>query len=223
MSEYIKLAKKCGATLLETVTTNGLPCYGITRPELIAYSEALRAKDKEEIEVIDKLLAEQYKVIDAIPPCILHGNRCVPHAIEWVSEAKIVIGRQEKLEGEHLENVQKLIAYNKQLQFQLAATQLVVEQMREALETTCNEIDSLEGRDNSCNPSYGTSEYRKILALQVNTDALRKHDVGVITKFKRELSSIQEDASCLCTTCWQHAERLAGKAINELRATKKEN
>jgi len=51
--------------------------------ELNAQIEALA----KEIKVDDELLAERDRLLDAIPACEAHGNRCVPHAIEWVRAA----------------------------------------------------------------------------------------------------------------------------------------
>lgn len=48
-------------------------------------AEARIAELEEEVAVDDKLLATQYRLMDAIPGCELHGNRCVPHAVEWVT------------------------------------------------------------------------------------------------------------------------------------------
>ena len=36
----------------------------------------------------EHLLAERQRVLEAIPECPLHGNNCVPHAIEWI-ESKV--------------------------------------------------------------------------------------------------------------------------------------
>ena len=47
---------------------------------------------KKDLAVTEKLLAEQHRVIDAIPPCPAHGNRCVPHAIEWIERVKTLGG-----------------------------------------------------------------------------------------------------------------------------------
>jgi hypothetical protein len=51
--------------------------------ELNAQIEALA----KEIKVDDELLAERDRLLDAIPACEAHCNRCVPHAIEWVRAA----------------------------------------------------------------------------------------------------------------------------------------
>lgn len=49
--------------------------------------ENLRA----ELKVTDQLLNERMRVMEAIPECESHGSNCVPHAIEWVEEAKKVM------------------------------------------------------------------------------------------------------------------------------------
>jgi len=40
----------------------------------------------EELRVTDELLNERNKVMNAIPPCPMHGHQCVPHALEWIKE-----------------------------------------------------------------------------------------------------------------------------------------
>lgn len=44
---------------------------------------------KKELEITDYLLAENKKVLDAIPQCPIHGN-CNPHAIEWIEKMKLI-------------------------------------------------------------------------------------------------------------------------------------
>lgn len=41
---------------------------------------------REEIEVTDKILAERTRVLEAVPPCDLHGSLCIPHALDWVAD-----------------------------------------------------------------------------------------------------------------------------------------
>lgn len=41
---------------------------------------------EEEVAVDNKLLAERDRLLDAIPACSAHGDKCIPHAIEWVRE-----------------------------------------------------------------------------------------------------------------------------------------
>ena len=91
MIEYIELAKKCGMSVGSAKTIEGKLCYYITEDQLTAYSEALRAKDKEEIANL-RLVAIDNK--------------------DWFDVLKIDFDKQKE---------------------ELAATQLVVEQMREAL------------------------------------------------------------------------------------------
>lgn len=53
--------------------------------------EALKAQVAElteELAVVNKLLDERNRVMDAIPPCPEHGPQCVPHAMQWVSTMK---------------------------------------------------------------------------------------------------------------------------------------
>ena len=41
---------------------------------------------REEIDIDDKLLANCNRVLDAIPPCPVHGIRCISHAMEWIEK-----------------------------------------------------------------------------------------------------------------------------------------
>lgn len=50
-------------------------------------SKKTKADLEKELEVTDQLLAERDRLLEAIPPCPIHG-KCVPHAIEWVEEQK---------------------------------------------------------------------------------------------------------------------------------------
>jgi len=43
---------------------------------------------KKELETTDKLLEESNTVLKAIPECPVHGDRCIPHAIEWVNRVR---------------------------------------------------------------------------------------------------------------------------------------
>jgi hypothetical protein len=67
-----------------------------------------------EVEVDDKLLTEQDRLLDAIPACEAHGNQCVPHAIEWVRAAKDladlrkVIDRLQAILAEYAETIDAL-------------------------------------------------------------------------------------------------------------------
>lgn len=59
----------------------------------------------EDLEVIveadNRLLTEYYRVMDVIPECLAHGNRCVPHATEWIRRVitlgKIITKTEEKI------------------------------------------------------------------------------------------------------------------------------
>jgi len=48
-----------------------------------ALEESLRLA-RQHVAVDEQLLAERDRLLDAIPECATHGNRCVPNAIEWV-------------------------------------------------------------------------------------------------------------------------------------------
>jgi hypothetical protein len=45
---------------------------------------------REENAVLNALLKERQKVLDAIPPCPTHGE-CVPHALGWITRAKSIL------------------------------------------------------------------------------------------------------------------------------------
>lgn len=36
------------------------------------------------LQLTEKELENAYRVLDVIPPCKVHGNRCIPSAIDWV-------------------------------------------------------------------------------------------------------------------------------------------
>lgn len=48
---------------------------------------------REELTITDMLLNSRTesrdRLLDAIPPCPVHGNRCVPYALEWIERAKV--------------------------------------------------------------------------------------------------------------------------------------
>lgn len=51
---------------------------------------ALREKNAElqrQLDVTDALLNARNEVLQAIPACQVHGNQCVPHALDWVKSA----------------------------------------------------------------------------------------------------------------------------------------
>ena len=61
-----------------------------------------QVEDLEVIEEADnRLLTEYYRVMDVIPECPAHGNRCVPHAVEWIRRVialgKIITKTEEKI------------------------------------------------------------------------------------------------------------------------------
>jgi len=51
---------------------------------------------KEEIAEDDMLLRAYYQLMDVIPKCPVHGNRCIPHAIEWVLCKLAALSEQEE-------------------------------------------------------------------------------------------------------------------------------
>jgi len=54
---------------------------------------------RDELDVAYKLLKEHNRLMNAIPECPVHGNRCVPHAIEWILRVKTlgqIIFRENK-------------------------------------------------------------------------------------------------------------------------------
>ena len=52
--------------------------------DLVARPECLR----EYVKAVETLLANRDAVLDLIPPCRIHGTRCVAHAKEWVCEQR---------------------------------------------------------------------------------------------------------------------------------------
>ncbi len=52
-------------------------------------TEALKRIEELEAElaVSDKLLEDRTKLLEEIPHCVVHGL-CMPHALEWISQAK---------------------------------------------------------------------------------------------------------------------------------------
>ena len=47
----------------------------------------------EELRATDELLADRQRVLDAIPPCPVHGQ-CVPHALQWIERMKKLDGKE---------------------------------------------------------------------------------------------------------------------------------
>ena len=58
----------------------------MTPPDELAEDRADRLET--ELTVTEQLLDEQYKLMDLIPSCPAHGNRCVPYAVEWIGKVK---------------------------------------------------------------------------------------------------------------------------------------
>lgn len=56
---------------------------------------------KKDLEVTEKLLSERQRVLDAIPECKIHG-KCIPHALEWIEEAKETINKLQTFTNDDL-------------------------------------------------------------------------------------------------------------------------
>lgn len=56
---------------------------------------------KHELEVTDELLKDEQRVLDAIPPCPVHG-RCIPHALDWIKRAKAAIETLDRIRQENM-------------------------------------------------------------------------------------------------------------------------
>lgn len=56
--------------------------------EIVTDQSRTVAQIEEELAVTDKLLRERDRVMEAIPPCPIHGNQCVPYALAWIEEQK---------------------------------------------------------------------------------------------------------------------------------------
>lgn len=54
--------------------------------KLVLCLETENALLREEVAIDDKIIAERQRVLEAIPPCELHGRHCVPHALEWIAD-----------------------------------------------------------------------------------------------------------------------------------------
>jgi hypothetical protein len=57
----------------------------------LAYTRYALAKAEREIDINDKLLAERERVLNEIPACPVHGNSCIPHALEWIEKTKAAL------------------------------------------------------------------------------------------------------------------------------------
>ena len=52
---------------------------------------ATAADLRQYIRVTESILEGRNCVLEAIPECPLHGNQCIPHALEWIN-ARITEG-----------------------------------------------------------------------------------------------------------------------------------
>lgn len=62
------------------------------------YEKRIKELEKE-LAVTDELLVERDRLLKTIPECPVHGNQCIPHALEWVNRVKTIakiIGGNEK-------------------------------------------------------------------------------------------------------------------------------
>ena len=56
------------------------------------------------LKLTEELLEEQYRIMDSIPPCPAHGNRCVPYAVEWLNRVITlgeIIFKGEEVKNDH--------------------------------------------------------------------------------------------------------------------------
>ena len=68
------------------------------RDRLTALHDAMLVRIAEleaELVVTDKLLEGRNRVMRAIPACEAHGDQCVPHALDWVSDTLVRIAELE--------------------------------------------------------------------------------------------------------------------------------
>src|SRR5688572_1407089 len=72
---------------------------------------------QEEVDVDNKLLDERNRLLAAIPECPEHGA-CVPHAIEWVENAKALVETLRIVQT----SLEQQIAENLELRKQLTRT-----------------------------------------------------------------------------------------------------
>jgi len=73
----------------------GEPCGSFYKDHGVSIAIEELRKAREEIAVDDVLLAEYNRVLEAVPPCPVHGAQCVPHALEWI---QTTTGRLRMLE-----------------------------------------------------------------------------------------------------------------------------
>jgi len=64
---------------------------------------------EDELKITEKILTERERVLKAIPECPDHGE-CVPHALEWIEKAKIVMQAQPR--EQNALNVAKIMLKN---------------------------------------------------------------------------------------------------------------
>jgi hypothetical protein len=87
---------------------------------MVPYSSYNRLFDQnqeilKELQVTDELYNDAKKVLEAIPECSLHGNLCIPHAIDWVEKQK-ALNRIDELKtewGNQFDELRKSVANKK--------------------------------------------------------------------------------------------------------------
>lgn len=60
----------------------------LTVEDLLKKIKALES----ELQVVNRLLLDKQHVLDLIPPCEIHGTTCLPHAADWIIDAKRKLG-----------------------------------------------------------------------------------------------------------------------------------
>jgi len=55
-----------------------------------SYSDIIK-----ELELSDQIIERYKQLIHSIPECPVHGNECIPHAIEWVNESISIRAKYE--------------------------------------------------------------------------------------------------------------------------------
>lgn len=55
----------------------------LERDQLKAENEEL----KQNVRYSDQIIETRNRLLKSIPPCPVHGDECVPHAMEWVASA----------------------------------------------------------------------------------------------------------------------------------------
>ena len=64
-------------------------CEGCLSNRLTISFLRQKIKDLEEgRRITEHLLEEKHRLLKAIPACEIHGEMCVPHAIEWIERVK---------------------------------------------------------------------------------------------------------------------------------------